>query len=116
MNPYITIAALLAFMGAGWGGFRLGVDHEQAAQARTLQLVTTAVDAANQASAKAISQIKINNTTIKQEVEHETRTHTIYASCHHSDSGLQLVNAALTQTWPDTVGTGQLPASGTPAR
>ena len=34
MNPYLIIACLVAILGAGAGGFKLGADHEVASQAR----------------------------------------------------------------------------------
>lgn len=114
MNYYLVITALAAILGAGWGGFQLGVDHATAAQIDKQQLVAEAVDAANSASAQAISQIKINNTTIKQAVERETHTNTLYVDCRHTDSGLQLINAALGKDKP--AASGQLSTPGAPAR
>ena len=107
MNPYLIIAALLAIMGAGWGGFELGVDHQKATEADKKDLVAQAAEAAGQASAKAISQIRITNTTIQQEIQHETRTERVYLDCRHTPDGLRLVNAALTGA--ERPGGGQLP-------
>lgn len=95
MNPYLIIAALLAVMAAGAGGFRMGVDHEKASQLTKQELVAEAVDAANNAAATAISRIRVTNQTIRQEVERETHTNTVYVDCRHTPAGLSGVNAAL---------------------
>lgn len=114
MNPYLIIAALLAVMGAGFGGFRLGVDHEKAGQVEKQQLVAEAVDAANLASAQAISKIRVTNTTIQQEIQHETRTERVYLDCRHTPDGLRLVNTALTGAGLPSGG--QLPKADTAGR
>jgi len=114
MNPYVIIAALLAVMGAGFGGFRLGVDHEKASQVDKQQMVAEAVEAANLAAATAISKIRTTNRTILQEVERETRTNTVYVDCRHTPAGLSGVNSALTGA--ERPGGGQLPPADAPAR
>jgi hypothetical protein len=96
MNPYIIIACLVAILGAGAGGFKLGADHEVAAQAREQSHIAEAVDAANNASAQAIAKIKVVNTTIKQELEKEVRTNTIYSDCKNTPTALRSINDALT--------------------
>jgi len=95
MNPYLIIAALVAVLAAGAGGFKLGADHEVAAQAREDQHIATAVEAANVTSATAIAALKPVYTTIQGKVIHETSTNTVYADCHQSPDGLRLVNQAL---------------------
>lgn len=95
MNPYLIIGALVAVLAAGAGGFKLGADHELAAQAREDKHVAAAIEAANTASAVAIAGIKVENTTIHQELQREIRTNTIYADCKHSPGGLRSLNDAL---------------------
>lgn len=95
MNPYLIIAALVAVMAAGAGGFRLGVDHEKASEADKQETVQAAVDAANQSSAKAIAGLRPIYTTIQSEVQREIQTNTVYADCRHSPDGLRLLNQAL---------------------
>lgn len=95
MNPYLIIAALVAVIGAGAGGFKLGAEHELAAQAREDAHVAKAIDAASTAAATAIAGIKVQNTTIHQELQREIRTNTIYADCKHSPGGLRSINEAL---------------------
>ena len=95
MNPYLTIACLLAILGAGAGGFKLGVDHEVASQARAEKLVQDAGEKMTQAAATAIAQLKPKYTTIQNEVQREIVTKTVYADCRHSPDGLRLVNQAL---------------------
>lgn len=111
MNPYLIIAALVAVIASGYGGFRLGVDHEVAAQAREDQHVAQAVDAANAASANAISKIKVINTKIQNEVQREIITNTVYRDCAHTPDGLRLLNQALAGAGPATAGGGKLPGA-----
>lgn len=109
MNPYIIIGFLLALAAAGAGGFKLGADHEVASQATKEELVAEAVDAANNAAAEAIAKLKVKNTTITNEVQHEIRTNTIYGDCNHSPAGLRLVNSALDPANAFSIGDGKLP-------
>lgn len=97
MNPYLVIAALLAVLGAGAAGFKLGADHEQASQAREDQQVAKAVDAANATAAAAIAKLRPKYTTIQAKVQNEVQKVPVYLSsgCDHSDNGLRLVNEAL---------------------
>jgi uncharacterized protein HemX len=113
MNPYLIIVFLLAILGAGAGGFKLGSDHEIAAQSRELNHIAEAVDAANSAAAQAIATLKPKFTTIQNEVQREVITKTIYSDCRHSPDGLRLANQALNGgTVP--AGGGELPQTNPP--
>lgn len=114
MNPYLIIACLVAILGAGAGGFKLGADHEVASQARADAQVAKAVDAANTAAAEAISNIKVVNTTIQNEVQREIRTNTVYAECHNTAAGLRLSNDALSGS--KSIGDSKLPTIDTSDR
>lgn len=109
MNPWLIVAALSAVLAAGFGGFKLGVDHETASQAREERLIGKAVEAANSASASAIAGIQVKHTTIRQELEREIRTNTFYAECKHSPVGLRSINDALAK--PVGPGSGKLPGA-----
>ena len=108
INPWIIIAVLMAILSAGAGGFKLGADHELAAQAREDKHVAKAVEAATAVSAQAISQIRPKYSTIKQEVEREIRTNTIFSECTLPANSLRNVNKALTNG-PETTGDSKLP-------
>lgn len=95
MNPYLIISMLVGVLIAGAGGFKLGMDHEEATQAREQKHITEAVEAANNAAAQAIAAIKPKYTTIQNEVQREIRTNTVYADCKLPADGLRLVNQAL---------------------
>lgn len=112
MNPYLIIIALGAVLAAGAGGFRLGADHEIAAKARADQHITEAVAAATDASAKAISALKVKSTTINNEVQREVRTHTIYSDCKLTPGGVLLANQVLDPSRAFAVGSGKLPQAG----
>lgn len=115
MNPYLIIAALLACLGAGIGGYRLGIDHEKANQLDQRELLAAVADEAANTAARAIAQLKPKYTTIQNEVQREIVTKTIYADCRHSPDGLLLANQALNGgTAP--AGGGQLPQAEPPGR
>lgn len=95
MNPYLIIAFLVTILGAGAGGFKLGVDHEVASQAREDEHIAQAVDAATNAAADAIAKLKPKFTTIQNEVQREIQTNTVYTDCKLSPDGLLLANRAL---------------------
>ena len=78
MNPYIVIAGII---GSVAPGFKLGSDHEVAAQARSKEHIEQAIKAATETSAKALAEIKPKYTTINNKVQHETEKHTIYTDC-----------------------------------
>ena len=114
MNPYLIIACLVAVIGAGAGGFKLGKDYEYASQAREDQHIAEAVDAANAASAKAIASLKIVNKTIQNEVRREVETNTIYRDCVLPANGVQLANQALAGT--KSADSSELPKADTPSK
>lgn len=111
----LTVFVLLSVIGAGYGGFRLGVDHEVAARTREDQHVAKAVEAANTASALAISKIKVKNVRITNEVQREIIEKPVYRDCLHSAGGLRLVNESLAGSEPVPAGGGKLPGAD-PAR
>lgn len=115
MNPYAIIAALVlgiaGVAGAGWGGFRLGIDHQKSAEADREKAIREAADQAGQLAAQAINKIRVINTTIQQEIQRETRTERVYLDCRHTPDGLRLLNAALAGGQAKSAGGGQLPAS-----
>lgn len=96
MNPYLLLIALFGALAAGAGGFKLGADHEVAAQAREQNHIAEAVDAANATAAQAIAAIKPKYTTIQNKLEKQIETNTVYRDCHLDPVGVQLVNQALT--------------------
>lgn len=95
MNPYLIIAALVSVMGAGWGGFRLGVDHEKAGQVDKQALVAEAVDAANYSAAEAIAKLIPKNTTIRQTLEKEIHENNIYHECKSSQAAVDAFNSGI---------------------
>lgn len=111
MNPYLIIAAFISIAAAGFGGFKLGVDHEIASQQREDQHIAQAVDAANNASAIAISQIKVTHSKIYNEVIRETTISPAYRDCHNSAGGMQLIQNALANGKP--TGDGIVPSPDT---
>lgn len=95
LNPYLIIVILVGILAAGGGGFKLGSDHEKAAQIDKQELVAEAVDAASAAAAVSIAQLRPIYTTIQGKVQHEIETNTVYRDCKLSSDGLLLANQAL---------------------
>lgn len=118
MNPYV-ILAVVALWGTSVGGSffygqKVGKDSEVATQAREDVIVKKATDAAQLGAAAAIAANKPRNVTLRQEIQGEIRTNTIYAECKHSPEQLQRINSALAGPDPITVGGGSVPKAVAP--
>lgn len=110
----VWLASLAA---AGWWAYNTGRDVELATQYREGRAAIAAADSAASAAAAAISRIEVRNVTVRQTLEREIRTHTVYAECRHSPDGLRAVNAALgAEQQPEPAGGGQLPAAAAAGR
>jgi dihydrodipicolinate reductase len=92
VNPWLVIGAVAL---VGWGGFRLGVDHEKAAQADQDAVVQKAVEEFKDANAKAVAGIRPRYTTIQNEVQREIKTNTVFVDCKLPADSVRLVNQAL---------------------
>ena len=95
MNPYIIIAALLAVLGAGASGFKLGRDSVIAGQAREDAQIEKAVQAANTATAEAIAGLKPKYTTIQNKLEKQIIENVVFRDCKLNAESFKLVNEAL---------------------
>lgn len=115
MNPYFILAALLAAGvltgGAYYQGRQDGADGELATQKREEDVARIASDASAKAAAAAIARVKVANTTIMNEVQHEISERVVYRECLHSPDQLRRLNAALAGR-PESAGTGVLPRAG----
>lgn len=109
LNPSLWLAALVLLAGAFGSGISVGMKWSEGRQAVENNHVAEAVDAALNVSATAISSLKIKNTTITNEVQHEVRTSTIYSDCKLTDRGLQLANQALDPGRTFSLGESKLP-------
>jgi hypothetical protein len=112
MNPYALLAAGLlwasSLAASCWWAYGAGRDHEIARVARDDDIEQRASAAAADAAASAIARIKVVNTTIQNEVQHEVSERTVYRECLHSPEQLQRINAALTGAEP-SADPGKLP-------
>jgi hypothetical protein len=114
MNPTILLILGILWAASVGGSFfygqAVGVDSEVAKQATAAEHVQAMRDAAQQGAAAEIAKLKPRNVTIRQEVEREIRTNTVYADCKLPAAGLRLVNEALTgERKPQPPGGGKLP-------
>ena len=97
--PWTMCAFLVALGASGVFGYYKGLEHAEAQQAREELLIKQAADAAQNAAAEAIAQIKIKNTVIKKEIQRETKAVPVYTECRNTDAGLQSINKALLGTY-----------------
>jgi hypothetical protein len=108
MNPWVLFAAVLVAVGAFFYGQEVGKDRALAKQKETADLVDAVFDKAQQGAADAIAKLKPRNVTIRQELEREIQTNTIYRDCRVPANGVRLANEALTGR-PEPAGGGELP-------
>lgn len=111
MNPWALLGAVLFGITLFAGGMKVGMDMEEAAQAREDKLVQKATEAASDAAAKAIAGITVKYTTIQQTLQKEIHEKPVYLDCRNTDVGMRSINAAL-----EPPGLGKLPGSGTAGR
>ena len=115
MNPYILLALFAAWAGsvgaAGWWAHNAGRDQCIAESVRDEAVAQIASEAAASAAAAAISQIKVTNRTIQNEVQRDVIEKPVYrdAGCRHDADSLQRINAALAGTRPEPAGGGLVP-------
>lgn len=112
-------AALAAFVGIGLAYYVGRVDGQalgRAVEDRERVVAAVATEAAASAAAGAISKIRVQHTTVRQEVEREIRENVVYRECVHSPGSLQHINAALTGERAKPAGGGELPPADTPDR
>jgi len=118
MNPWLLLVVVLAWGatvgGAFFYGEASGEAREKAGQKSRDDLVREIREAGQQGAAAAIAQLKPRNVTIKQELEREIQTNTIYRDCRVPADGVRLANDAIAGG-PQPAGGGQLPAGGAAA-
>lgn len=97
--PYLLLAGVVAATSAGLGGYLKGRADgralERATQVTEAALVEKVSQASQLAAAREIAAIQIKHTTIRQQVEKETREIPVYRDCRHADGVLDHLNAAL---------------------
>lgn len=95
LNPWVLLG-ILALSGSAYGvGQYHGRGIEKGKQAEKTAIIEDVRNAAMQSAALAISEIKIENTTVRQELEREIRTVVDYSQCRNSPDGMSAINRAL---------------------
>jgi hypothetical protein len=108
MNPYAWgLAGFLAVLLA-IGSFSFGVKYQRGQEARAVLLVEKVREQAQLGAAEAIAQIKINNTTIRQQLETQVRENTVYRDCKLDPDAFRLLNDALSGASGQSAGRGEL--------
>lgn len=112
MNPYALLAAGAVAVGCFGGtyfyGVHVGKQAVEAQKARDDRIAKVAYDAGQKGAAAAIAKLKPRNVTIRQELEREIQTNTVYRDCRVPAAGVRLVNEAITGR-PEFAGDSKLP-------
>lgn len=95
LNPYLILAVILAIGGAATGGYLRGRHDENVEMLADAQKQRTLQDVIEAGIAKGVSEIKVQNTTIRQNLETITRENTVYRDCKLDAAAFSLLNAAL---------------------
>lgn len=95
LNPWVILAIILAIGGAATGGYLRGRHDENVEMLADAQKQRTMQDVIEAGIAQGVSQIKVQNTTIRQNLETVTRENTIYRDCKLDPTAFGLLNAAL---------------------
>lgn len=115
MNPYLIIAACIAWGASVGGAFvygtGVGKDSEIAGQAKINKAITETREAAQQGAADEIAKIKVVNATVRGKTETIVRENVVYRDCRHAPDSVRTINAALAGALPEPAGGGKLPAS-----
>jgi hypothetical protein len=105
-------AAAFALLAAGW---RLGVDHVQAGEAREKALIQLAANAVEDRTAQQIAGIKVTSQTVNAKVREIVKENTVYRDCVLDAATSSLLDAARAGTAFPPLDRGQLPAPGASA-
>ena len=110
MNPWLILAAVGATIAAFFYGQHVGEQGAEAQAAREERIAKVATEAGQKGAAEAIAKIKPRNVTIRQELEREIQTNTVYRDCRVPAGGVRLANDALAGR-PEPASGGQLPGA-----
>lgn len=96
MNPWLVkglavLGAALVLLGAGW---KLGVDHVEAREARDKELIQQAATAFDESVAKHVGAIRVKHTTIQNEAKETIRESTFYRECVNDPAVERLLDDA----------------------
>lgn len=94
----LAAAAVAAVAGAYMMGLRAGEARTEAQAGRERALVAAAAASASEAAASAIAGIRVEQRTIRQEVQREIVERPVYRDCEHPPGVVQRLDAALAGT------------------
>lgn len=109
-NPYVILAAVLAFAGivggVGYKSYHMGADSVVARQARDDAVRMETLQLAQLGAAEAIAAIEVKNVTIKQRLETKLIQSPPDPRCVVDDGVLALTNEAITGRSDPTANSG----------
>lgn len=100
INPWMVAGVLVAVLGAGAAGFRLGSDHQIAKQADRKELIAEAAVAFDGMVAKHAANIKPVHKTIQNNLETILRENTYYRDCVNGPDVQRLLDDARANRGP----------------
>jgi hypothetical protein len=117
VSLYASLAAALLWAGsvggAFWYGIGVGDDKVTAQIAREDRLAEKVSEATATAAAKAIADIKVTNTTIRQTLEKEVHERTVFRDCSSGPDSVRMLNSSpAIAARPVPPGASELSASG----
>lgn len=96
MREILIVIGVLVWVASTGGAFYFGMDYKEAKVAEIKLAVENTRKEAEMGAADAISKIVVRNTTIQGRLETVIRDNPVYRDCKHDDSGMRLINEALT--------------------
>jgi hypothetical protein len=106
-NPWAILAVVLAIVGAGGYGMKVGRDMEIARHAKEMTLQ----EKLQQTLAEEVSKIKVTNTTTRQTINAKTIEVPVYRDCRNDPVVVSLLNDILTGKATAPAGSGVVPAA-----
>lgn len=95
LNPWAILGLVLLLGATATTGYLRGRHDENVEMLADAQKQRTMQDVIEAGIAQGVSQIKVQNTTIKQNLETITRENVVYRDCKLDDRAFGLLNSAL---------------------
>ena len=112
INPWVLLGILILLAATATGSYLRGRHDENNAMLAAQEKQRTLNEVIETGIAKGVSQMKVTNMTIRQNLETITRENTIYRDCKLDPAAFGLLNQALAGEGAVAPGDRVVPASG----
>lgn len=109
LNPWLLLGIVIAVAAAFGGGLRTGRSLEEARQARLEAAIRRASDAAQQRAAEEIAKLRVVHTTVRHQAEKVIRENVVYRECTTDPELRRLLDAARSNSAPESAGSRSVP-------